>query len=183
VAVMESIHDWLDSDNQPEMYGAEDDYYLGQSPAYRAGNRAMVSVSELRAVANVSPELYRALAPWVTVWPAEGGPLNIHTAPAQVLRSLNVDDDLTPLDPALAEALVSQREETPFADIDDFMARLNISGEGTAIDGLRSVLGESSAWFLMSAVVEVADRSAHLYSVLHRTSGQVEVEARSSGEL
>jgi len=182
VAVMQSIRDWLDANTLPEMYGAEDDYYLGQTPAYRAGNREMASVSELRAVANVTPELYRALAPWVTALPREVGALNIHTAPAQVLRSLNADDDLTPMDPTLAEALVSRRKETPFEGIDDFIAQLNF-GEGVSTSGLSGVLGERSEWFLMTAVVEVADRNAHLYSVLHRSSGQVEVVARSGGEL
>ncbi len=55
------------------MEGAEDEYYAAQTPAYRAANRPMSSVSELRAVAHMTPEIYRALLPWVTVWPQEPG--------------------------------------------------------------------------------------------------------------
>src|SRR5690606_2843760 len=96
IAITESISDWLDADFEPSESGAEDDYYFDQTPAYRAANRPMASVSELRAVAYVTPAIYRALQPYVTVWPQEPEPgsLNIHTAPAMVLRSLNIDGDL-----------------------------------------------------------------------------------------
>jgi general secretion pathway protein K len=181
MVVTESIRDWLDSDTQPRPYGAEDDYYFGQTPAYRAANRPFTSVTELRAIANVTPALYRALAPWVTVWPREGGTLNIHTAPAQVLRSLNADDEFAPLDPGEAQALVSLRQEAPFVDLSDFLSQPAFAG-GEVTD-LRSVLGERSSWFLLSARVEVADRSARLYSVLHRNQRDVQAVARSSGEL
>jgi general secretion pathway protein K len=58
-------------DNEPRLNGAEDSFYVGQQPAYRAGEPKLVSASELRAVANVTPELYLALRPLVTVWPEE----------------------------------------------------------------------------------------------------------------
>ena len=82
--VTQSVADWLDDNLEPLPEGAEDDYYFGLTPAYRSANRPMASVSELRAVANITPELYRALEPWVTVWPQQPAPLNIHTAPATV---------------------------------------------------------------------------------------------------
>lgn len=179
IVITESVMDWLDRDSVPRMYGAEDDYYYGRTPAHRAANQAFASVSELRAVANVTPEIYRQLARLVTVWPQDGGKLNIHTAPAQVLRSLNADEDLTPLDPGLAESLVSQRQDVPFEDMESFIAHPAFADK--EID--QDLLGESSSWFLLSAVVEVADRSTRLYSVLHRSQRQVEVVARSTGEL
>ena len=107
--ITEAVTDWLDADLEPAFDGAEDDYYFGQTPGYRAANRAMASVSELRAVAGVTPELYRALEPWVTVWPQQPATLNIHTAGSMVLRSINVDDDLSPLSVADGEALQAQQ--------------------------------------------------------------------------
>jgi len=180
IVVTESLRDWLDQDNIPRPYGAEDDYYYGQTPAYRAANRDLVSVTELRAVANVTPDLYLALQPWVTVLPA-GTKLNIHTAPAQVLRSLNADDDLTPLREEEAYALVSLRQEVGFGNLADFLAQPSFVDKPH--DKLESVLGERSSYFLLSAVVEVADRTTRLYSVLHRNERRVEALARSAGEL
>src|SRR5690606_14274628 len=81
-----AIGDWLDADALPLTAGSEDDAYLALTPAYRAANRPMASVSELRAVAGMTPALFQALQPLVTVWPREGAQstLNIHTAPPPV---------------------------------------------------------------------------------------------------
>lgn len=181
IAVLESVLDWMDPGSVPRMYGAEDDYYYGQTPAYRAANRPFASVTELRAVARMTPELYAQLAPLVTVWPEDGGTLNIHTAPAGVLRALNADDDLTPLDAALVDSLVERRREAPFADKAAFVDQLALGERPTA--DLVATLGESSSWFLLSALVEVADRETRLYSVLHRSQRHIEAVARSTGEL
>ncbi|MGL4563657.1 MAG: type II secretion system minor pseudopilin GspK, partial [Halioglobus sp.] len=122
ILVTEAVADWLDRDLEPGPDGAEDDFYFALEPAYRSANRPMSSVSELRAVANVTPQLYRALEPWVSVWPQQPAPLNIHTAPATVLRSINADGDLSPLSADEAQALLAQREAQGFADLEDFLA-------------------------------------------------------------
>jgi len=181
--ITEAVTDWLDADIEPAFDGAEDDYYFGQTPAYRAANRAMASVSELRAVAGVTPQLYRALEPWVTVWPQRPSTLNIHTAPAMVLRSINVDDDLSPLSVADGEALeAQQRPPGPgFADMDDFLNSPVLASKREQMEQIKPLLGESSSYFLLSAEVEVADRRMRLYSVLERSGRQVGALARGSG--
>jgi general secretion pathway protein K len=180
IQVTRAIGDWLDQDSVPAPDGAEDDYYYGLTPAYRSANRPMASVSEIRAVANVSPELYRALRPWVSVWPQKPAPLNIHTAPAIVLRSINADDDLSPLSEADGQTLLEQRESTGFADLDDFLASPVFSGKQEQLVQVKTLLGESSSYFLLDASVEVADRNMRLYSVLERGRRQVTAIARSS---
>ena len=47
----------------------------------------------------------------------------------------------------------------------------------------RAMLTESSDYFLFDGQVEVADRTARLYSVLRRKGGRVDVLARGSGSL
>lgn len=182
VAVLDALCDWLDGDSVPRLYGAENDYYYGRTPAYRAPNQgSLSSVTELRAVANVTPEIYAALAPLVTVWPPEGGTLNVNTAPPAVLRSLNADGDLNPLPPELALSLAEIRDEVPFQDKGEFLAQLPF--EGSQMEDLQNLLGVTSSWYRLGAAVKVADRTTHLYSVLHRSQRRVEVMARSSGEL
>jgi general secretion pathway protein K len=107
-----SVADWLDRDETPGPDGVEDDYYFSRNPAHRTANRPMASVSELRAVAYITPEIYAALRPYITVWPQSPSTLNIHTAPALVLRSINGDKDFSPLSDSDAESLVSYREDT-----------------------------------------------------------------------
>lgn len=180
IVLTQKIGDWLDEDSDTRADGAEDDYYLGQTPAYRAANRPMSSVSELRMLGTVTPELYRALAPLVTVWPQMPSSLNIHTASLAVLRSINADDDLAPLsEPDGIALLEQQRSVDGFIDLDDFFAAPVFAEKPVA--GVRSLLGESSSWFLLSAEVDVADRNMRLYSVLQRDRRTIRAMARANG--
>ena len=99
-----------------------------------------------------------------------------------VLRSINVDDDLSPLSVADGDALqAQQRPPGPgFADIDDFLNSAVLVSKKEQMEGIRPLLGENSSYFLMSAEVEVADRRMRLYSVLQRSGRQVGALARGS---
>ena len=183
LSITRAIGDWLDADNSLRPDGAEDDTYVTLTPAYRAANRPMASISELRAVAGVDDDLFRALEPFVTVWPEQPAGLNIHTAPAVVLRSLAEDDSLQPLSASDGEALVAYREENGFADLDDFFAHPVFAGRAENMAQTRTLLAETSDYFLLSARVEVADRNTRLYSVLERKNRQVNVLQRTTGSL
>lgn len=184
VAITQSITDWLDQNNAPGPNGAEDDYYLGLTPAYRAANRPMGSVSELLAVANMTPEIYTALSPWVTVWPSEPGELNIHTAGIPLLRSINADSELQPLSEAEGEELFEYRRDNGFVDKKALAEHPVFSGIEPADRGdMNRLLGVESSYFLLRASVEVAERRMHLYSVLHRANRTVTALARASGSL
>tara|TARA_R110002110_G_scaffold91264_2_gene237544 strand:- start:165965 stop:167005 length:1041 start_codon:yes stop_codon:yes gene_type:complete len=179
IAVTESIGDWLDRDINARFQGAEDDFYYSRTPAYRAANQPLASVSELLAVANVTPGIYQALRPLVTAWPQDPAPLNIHTAPVQVLRSINSDGNLSPLSEADGLLLAEQRESTGFTDMDDFLGNAVFAGQ-QQLDKVRSLLGEDSSYFLLRAEVEVADRNRRLYSVLERRARRITAIVRSS---
>jgi type II secretory pathway component PulK len=55
--IADAIVDWLDVDNNPRPYGAEDDYYTALSPPYRCKNGPLDSLEELLLVRGVTPEL------------------------------------------------------------------------------------------------------------------------------
>ena len=58
-SVVQALIDWLDANIEPAgPGGAEDDFYLGLEQPYRAANRPMVSISELRLVRGVTDEAY-----------------------------------------------------------------------------------------------------------------------------
>jgi general secretion pathway protein K len=183
ILITESVSDWLDADAVQSMEGAEDEYYAAQTPAYRAANRPMASVSELRAVAHMTPDIYRALSPWVTVWPQEPATLNINTAPAMVLRSINADKDLSPLSEAEGESLLESRPEAGFADKEEFLTNPVFVGKGENMTGIKELLGQSSSYFLLQAEVEVAGRNMRLYSVLERSNRKISAIARAGGSL
>ena len=179
--ITDAIGDWLDADREPRMNGAEDDYYAVQSPAYRVANRPPASVSELRAIAYVTPELFERLQPLVAVWPQTPVPMNIHTMPVTLLQAIGSDNGLQPLALAAAAGLAQERAEIGFSSVEDLLATPALSGADSA--ELAGLLGESSSWFLLSARVEIAGREQRLYSVLHRDNRQVATVVRASGSL
>jgi general secretion pathway protein K len=181
ITIMQSVGDWIDRDQQTRFDGAEDDYYAGLTPAYRAANRPMASVSELRAIRGVTAELYQLLKPFVTVWPQTGGKLNIHTAPAMVLRSIAPQDELSPLSPDDALALARYRCETGYNDLQDFFNQPSLVSNKDALQvQMADLLGQQSEYFLLRARVQVAGRNQRLYSVLQRKNRQVSVLGRSA---
>lgn len=183
ILITESVSDWMDADQKPSLDGAEDDYYYGQTPTYRAANSPISSVSELRAVAHVTPEIYEALIPWVTVLPDPSTKLNIHTAPATVLRSINEDNNLSPLSEADGDSLVEYREDSGFVDVSDFLANPAFEGKRDKMAATAKLLGQSSSYFLLLAELEVADRNMRLYSVLQRNNRSIGAIARANGSL
>jgi general secretion pathway protein K len=183
IMITQAVGDWLDSDANPSPEGAEDDYYFSREPSHRVPNRPMASVSELRAVAYVTPEIYQALAPWVTVWPQAPATLNIHTAPAVLLRTINADKNLSPLSETDGQSLAEYREANGFADIDEFLENAVFGSIQEQMAQTRALLGQSTRYFLLEAEVKVADRNMRLYSVLERRNRQITAIARASGSL
>ncbi len=169
-SIAQAVLDWLDPDIEPRFPdGAEDDYYLNREPAYRAGNRAMVSTSELRLVRGIEEAAYERLAPHVAALPAPAS-ININTATAPVLRSLAPE-----ISAADAEAL---RESRPFETLGDFLGHEALAGRGLPPAGL----AVASGYFRLAALAEVGRSRSRLYSLLRRAGEeQVEVVRRNRG--
>jgi general secretion pathway protein K len=105
----EAILDWIDPNiDATGAAGAEDDFYTGQSPAYRAANGPMVSPTELllvsgfRVVDEGGIDDYDTLLPHITTLPY-GTAVNVNTASGAVLSSLaeymsEISDDIKVVD-------------------------------------------------------------------------------------
>lgn len=96
-----NLIDFVDSDEVRVQGGAEDAWYQEQEPPYRAPNRPLLSIDELRMVEGFDADLVEALEPYVSVYPyAPGGcdneqvgcGVNVNTAPPHVLGLLYYDD-------------------------------------------------------------------------------------------
>ena len=181
ISIMEAVADYIDQDVQKRPTGAENETYRNTQPAYRTAGQALASVSELRSIAGISPEIYRALVPYVTVWPKEGGTLNVLTAPEAVLRSLGGGDGLEPLSREEGQRLAEARALGVITSVDELLEDIAFSSGDT--DRVRAVLAERSSWFLLTATVEIADREMRLYSVLERDGQEILPRYRSMGEL
>lgn len=179
--LVERVSDFIDADRTPRLDGAESEVYLASAFPYRPPNRPLASVSELRAVDGITPELYRLIAPYLTVWPVEGSKVNILTAPPQLLAALAGDDAFEPLTPQEVTRIVELRSEGMITDVDTYLSDALFTNLTTT--ELREMIDVKSNWFLLDARVDIADRERRLYSVLHRQGRAVSVVHRTEGEL
>ncbi len=119
--------DWVDSDSKPLPGGAEDYTYLGLSPAYRAANRPMSSVTELRALSGMNEKKLTALRPFVCARQSPRTVLNIDTltldqAPvlAAILGGHSQND--------IAQQLIMTRPSTGYQTLEQLTAAPALSG-------------------------------------------------------
>jgi general secretion pathway protein K len=169
------LADWIDRDVQPRFPdGGEDTLYSAQDPPYRAPNAPITSVSELLALPGFGAERYNRLVPYVTALPP-GTPLNVCTAPGEVIDAVLGEDREFGIDP---EALARTREDGCHPTLQELQGR----SEGEDFAAVRARLAESSSWFGLRTVVSIGTTELALYSLLQRdTSGQVRPILRSIG--
>jgi len=104
--IVDSIKDWIDSDEEVTGYGAESSYYTSLDPPYEAKNAPLDCIEELLMVKGVTKEIFNgttekpALAGYVTA--DSDGLININTAPKMVLRALS---------PAISAELADRMDE------------------------------------------------------------------------
>jgi general secretion pathway protein K len=185
-ALVEAISDWIDADDDVTgLGGAESQYYADAEPAGRAAGRAMVSPSELMWVKGMTPEIYRALAPLVTVWPNKttGGDMkiNVNTALPQVLACLGDDKEVQPLTENDVEQLVQERTKQKFFEsVDAFRTSSVLQGKNIFIGDL----AVRSNYFVLTVQTEMQGHRYSLHSLLYRDSDRrtVRVIARTFGD-
>jgi general secretion pathway protein K len=141
--------DWIDTDTDPLPTGAEDSAYLGRDVPYRTPNALMTDVSELRAVAGVTPELYAKLAPWVCALPvAEPSRININTLqPEQAPLFAMLFPDT--MDAGRARALLLQRPADGYDSTVDFWNLPTLSGGLVADNYAKAQTDVRTYWFNM----------------------------------
>lgn len=111
--LLDSLADWLDSDDIPHPGGAETVDYNRFTPPYAARNNRIETVEELALVKGFSGSSLARIKPYVTVYadslPAPFAPININTAPRQVIAAL--DERITD---EMAGRVVEYRRKSPF---------------------------------------------------------------------
>lgn len=105
-----AVLDWKDEDDSTRPDGAEAAEYEAVGSPYRPLNRPFQRIEEVPRLLGVDDSLAAVLRRTLTVY--GGGPVNVNTAPAEVVAAV------TGLDPAVARRLVSARELEPFLSLD-----------------------------------------------------------------
>ena len=69
-ALVAALTDWMDANSVPGNGGAEDSYYLSETPPYRTAGQKLANVEELRAIRGYTPDILAQIAPVICALPA-----------------------------------------------------------------------------------------------------------------
>jgi general secretion pathway protein K len=177
-SIAQATADWLDEDiNSLYPDGAEDLEYLELDQPYRAANGFMASATELRMVKGVDHEIFKKILPYVTALP-EPTPINVNTAEAIVIQALAEN-----LDEADAEQLISEREDNPFKQTTEFIAKLQALLDENKVNSqqITSLISVESHYFQMETVARMENSSQRLVSQLYKGEEDVVVISRTLG--
>jgi len=172
--------DWMDSDSEAGPQGAEDSAYSGGDPAYRTGNTLIADPSELRAVAGVTPEIYRALRPYLCALPAAD------------MSAINVNTLLPRDAPLLAmfapgrvqvdrvRGLIGARPPAGWRNTYDFWRSAQVAGLETSADPM-SQLQLKTYWFTIDLSVRFQDAEMEEWALVDARLNPAKVVARRWG--
>ncbi len=169
IDLSDAVIDWIDPNDIPRATGgAEDGFYMGRLPPYRAANMPLLSTSSLRLVRGFGAQAYAVISPWVTTLPP-GTSINLNTAPEMVLSTLGLSADQV-------TAIIKLRDKYPFKSLATFLANPILQGQ--KINSSR--LSVRSQFFLLRAEAHLGKTQTILYSVLRvENPDKVKVVMRS----
>ncbi len=124
-ALLEPIMDWLDANDFPESQGAEREHYLQLTPPYTPRNGPFMTEGELGRVKGLTAQVRARLSDVVTVLPTSSTPINVNTAPPEVLSAV-LSVLFPPVDQKLLEQFLTTRGETPVSGTNEFRGRLDL---------------------------------------------------------
>ncbi|KTD06462.1 type II secretory pathway protein LspK [Legionella gratiana] len=151
-----AVSDWITSYDLARGKDNYLSYYTSQKPPYYPSHQLMSSPSELRLVKEVSAPLYLALEPFISALP-ESTPININTAPKQVLKSLSNN-----INNAQLSELLKERKEKGITDlkkIAELLKKLDIANEQITLE---------SSYFLNVASVTSDNINLTVYTLFKR---------------
>ncbi len=105
-SIGKAVVDWIDADDAGSY---EFGYYQSLEYPYPCKNAKLDSLEELKRVANVTPEAYEKLKPFVSI--SSIGKININTAPKAVLMALH--DQITS---GMVDELINERNSSAFTN-------------------------------------------------------------------
>jgi general secretion pathway protein K len=103
-ALLDAVLDWRDADSLKRLNGAEEADYRSAGLSYRPANAPFQAIEELQLVLGMRPDIYRRLAPLITVYSRLAG-VNPALASREVLLAI------PGLTPEVVDEYVARRED------------------------------------------------------------------------
>lgn len=176
IEIADAILDWIDDDEQPRQYGAENEYYGTLNPPYEAKNAPLETLDELLQIRGITPELLfgeDANRNGVLDPPENDGDLNppLDNADGALLRGWS------------AYFTVESRETNLQAD---GSARINVNDDDLAglYDALLTEFDEDAARFVVAYRMSDSASAAEVgfWTTLNDIESSASAGATPSGE-
>ena len=119
--IVDSILDWIDTDDLHRLNGAESDYYQSLPNPYKAKNGRLDTLEELLLIKGMSPDILfgtkeqKGLIHFVTIYSSTRS-VNINAAPREILMAMpGITEDVV-------NRIIEQRESVEFKSIQEIQA-------------------------------------------------------------
>ncbi len=164
--------DWVDQDRNARPNGAEDSYYMSQTPAYLAANRPLTDISELRLLKGMEPAHYTRLKPYVSALPSQSK-YNINTLNATMLEAL------LDVSGQQANSINGQQQEGDYKSVNDWLS----SRYGDQLRPIAAHLTAASEYFEVISEASFVGRRSVVTTRFHRDKedGKITVLSRHVG--
>ena len=136
-----------------------------------AADEAAIAPQRLTELAwlGIDADTLRRLEPWVTLLPRSDTPVNVNTAPAEVIAAAVEGMSL-----GSAQRLLQERQRTPIKDPSAQPARAYFPADPTNLDGV----GGTSRYFIVQGRLRLGDRVLEERSLIERRQPDIVVLAR-----
>ena len=160
--IVDSILDWIDTDDLHRLNGAESDYYQSLPNPYKAKNGRLDTLEELLLIKGMSPDILfgtkeqKGLINFVTIY-SSSRRLNINAAPKEVLMALpGITEDIV-------NRIIEQRESVEFKSVQEIQAITGVNYPAIArfVD-----MGESNIYTIESVGFQ-RERKKRLWNTGH----------------
>lgn len=172
--LVDAVMDWRDPDDLVRPFGAEKPDYEAAGLPYGPSGRGFALAGELQQVLGMDYELYRALAPLVTVYARTARPNPAYASP-EVLALL------PGITPDIATQLVDQRRQMPpellaaNAPVLPDGTRMSPTGGGLTYTVQSRATLPNGAWTVLDTTVRIGGTpGGRAYSVLRWREGSAE---------
>lgn len=174
----EAVIDWQDADDEISgTMGAENSYYQGLPQGYLAANSKFHNVEELKLVRGFEDQKYLQIVDYVSALPVSDSKVNVNTAPAMLLASLDPKLDINAVEQALQKR---QANLEYFSNINDLWVTEPFKQVNPDVQSqVNALLGVQSNYFKAKIEVLLSERKRQFSSDLVRKDKTVYVVYRS----
>ncbi|GAA5184075.1 type II secretion system minor pseudopilin GspK [Acinetobacter kookii] len=174
----EAVIDWQDADNETiGSMGAEASYYQGLPQGYLPANSKFHRVEELKLVRGFEGKKYLQIADYVSADPNVDTKVNINTAPAMLLASLDPKLDINTVQQLLQQRQANLEYFSSVNELWEIEPFRQLGAEVRSEAG--NLLDVKSAYFKARIEVQLGERKRQFSSDLVRKDKAVYVASRS----